>query len=78
MPDMLDNAWLAIKIQAGTPKSEASTEAQSVEPLHSAERCRQFVGHSQFFAARRDDTTNLQQSRPETAFNVMVNEDVQK
>ena len=33
MPDMLDSAWLAIKILAGTPKGETSTEAQSVEPL---------------------------------------------
>ena len=33
MPDMLDSAWLAIKIPAGTSKSETSTEAQSVEPL---------------------------------------------
>ena len=33
MTDMLRSAWLAIKIQAGTPKSETLTEAQSVEPL---------------------------------------------
>ena len=33
MPDMLDSAGLAIKVQAGTPKSETVTEAQSVEPL---------------------------------------------
>ena len=33
MPDMLDSAWLAMKIQTGTPKSETLTEAQSVEPL---------------------------------------------
>ena len=33
MPDMLDSAWLAIKIPAGTSKSETLTEAQSVEPL---------------------------------------------
>ena len=33
MPDMLDSAWLAMKILAGTPKGETSTEAQSVEPL---------------------------------------------
>ena len=33
MPDMLDSAWLAIKVQTGTPKSETLTEAQSVEPL---------------------------------------------
>ena len=28
-----DSDWLAIKIGAGTPKGETSTEAQSVEPL---------------------------------------------
>ena len=33
MPDMLDSAWLEIKIQDGTPEGETSTEAQSVEPL---------------------------------------------
>ena len=33
MSDMLDSAWLAIVILAGTPKGETSTEAQSVEPL---------------------------------------------
>ena len=33
MPDMLDSAWLAIKVQTGTPKSETLTEAQSVESL---------------------------------------------
>ena len=60
MPDILDSAWLAIKIPAETSKKETLTESQSVEPL---QRCRQFVGHSQFLAGRRDDTTNLQQSR---------------
>ena len=38
----------------------------------SAERCRQFVGHSHFFAGRRDDTTTCSNPDPETAFNVMV------
>ena len=33
MPDISDSAWLATKIKAETPKSETSTEAQSVEPL---------------------------------------------
>ena len=32
-PDTSDNAWLAIKIKAETPKGDTSTEAQSVEPL---------------------------------------------
>ena len=32
MPDMVDSAWLAIKIPTGTTKSETLTEAQSVEP----------------------------------------------
>ena len=33
MPDMLDSAWLAIKIQVETSKNETLTESQSVEPL---------------------------------------------
>ena len=33
MPDMLDREWLAIKIPAGTSKSETLTEAQAVELL---------------------------------------------
>ena len=33
MPDMLDSAWLAIIITAGTSKDETLTEAQTVEPL---------------------------------------------
>ena len=27
MPDLLDSGWFALKIQAGTPKSETLTEA---------------------------------------------------
>ena len=69
MPDMSDSAWLVIKIKAETPKSETLTEAQSVEPL---QKCRQFVGHSQFFAGRRHSTTICSNPDPETAFNVMV------
>ena len=33
MPDMLDNAWLAIKIPAETTKNDTLTESQCVEPL---------------------------------------------
>ena len=62
MPDMLDSAWLAIKTPAETLKKKRNIDRITV-CWTSAERCRQCVGHSQFFAGRRDDTTNLQQSR---------------
>ena len=61
MPDMLDSAQLAIKTSAETSKNETLTGSQSVESLQ--KDVDKFVGHSQFFAGRRDDTTNLQQSR---------------
>ena len=70
MPDMLDNAWLAIKIQAGTPKGETSTEAQSVEPLQKR------VGNWLVTVSCSLDEETIQQicnnPDPETAFNVMV------
>ena len=70
MPDMLDSAWLAIKIQAGTPKSETLTEAQSVEPLQ------RDVDSLLVTISFSLDEETIQQicsnPDPETAFNVMV------
>ena len=58
---MLDSAWLAITtIPAETSKNETLTESQSVEPL---QKDVDNLLVNQFFAGRRDDTTNLQQSR---------------
>ena len=70
MPDMLDSAWLAITVQAGTPKSETLTEAQSVEPLQKdVDNLLDTVSFSL-------DEETIQQicsnPDPETAFNVMV------
>ena len=33
MPDMLDSAWLAMKVSVETSKNERLTESQSIEPL---------------------------------------------
>ena len=70
MSDMLDSAWLAIKILAGTPKGETSTEAQSFEPLQKD------VDNLLVTVSCSLDEETIQQicSNPdqETAFNVMV------
>ena len=70
MPDMLDSAWLAIKIQAGTPKGETSTEAQSVEPLQKD------VDNLLVTVSFPLDEETIQQicsnPDPETVFGVMV------
>ena len=69
MPDMLDSAWPAIKIQDGTPKSETSTEAQSVAPLQKD------VDKLLVIVSFPLDDETIQQicsnPDPETAFNVM-------
>ena len=70
MPDMLDSAWLAIKIHAGTPKSETLTEAQCVEPLQKG------VDNLLVAVSCSLDEETIHQicsnPDPETAFNVMV------
>ena len=70
MPDMLDSAWLAIKIQDGTLEGETSTEAQSVEPLQ------KYVDNLLVTVSFPLDEETIQQicsnPHPETAFNVMV------
>ena len=70
MPDMSDSAWLAIKIHAGTSKSETLTEARSVEPLQKdVDNLLVTVSFS------LDEETTQQicsNPDPETAFNVMV------
>ena len=70
MPDMSDNAWLAIKIKAETPKSETLTEAQSVEPLQKD------VDNLLVTVSFSLDEETIQQicsnPDPETAFNVTV------
>ena len=70
MPDMLDSAWLAIKIQAGTPEGETSTEAQSVEPLQKD------VDNLLVTVSFPLDEETIQQicsnPDPETVFGVMV------
>ena len=70
MPDMLDSAWLAIKIQAGTLEGETSTEAQSVEPLQKD------VDNLLVTVSFPLDEETIQQicsnPDPETVFNVMV------
>ena len=70
MPDMQDGAWLAIKIPAGTSKSETLTDAQSVEPLQKD------VDKLLISVSFSLDEETIQQicSNPEleTAFNVMV------
>ena len=70
MPDMSDSAWVALRPKAETQEGETTTEAQCVEPLQ--KDVDKLVGHSQFFAGRRNNTTNLQTPDPETAFDVMV------
>ena len=70
MPDMLDSAWLAIKVQTGTPKSERLKEALSVEPLQKD------VDILLVTVSFSLDEETIQQicsnPDPETAFNVMV------
>ena len=70
MPDMLDSAWLAIKIPAKTSKNETLTEAQSVEPLQKD------VDNLLVTVSFSLDEETMQQicsnPDPETAFNVMV------
>ena len=67
---MLDSAWLAIKIPAGTSKSVTLTEAQSVEPLQKD------VDNLLVTVSISLDEEKTQQicsnPDPETAFNVMV------
>ena len=69
-PDMLDSAWLPIKIPAGTSKSVTLTEAQSVEPLQKD------VDNLLVTVSFSLDEETIQQicsnPDPETAFNVMV------
>ena len=70
MPDMLDSAWLAIKIAAGTSKSETLTEAQSVEPLQKdVDNLLVTISFSRDAETIQQFCNNLD---PETAFNVMV------
>ena len=70
MPDMSDSAWLAIKIQAGTPKSETLTEAQSVEVLQK-DVDNLLVTVS--FSLEEETIQQICSNRdPGTAFNVMV------
>ena len=70
MPDMLDSAWFAIKIQAGTPKRETLTDAQSFEPLQKD------VDNLLVTVSFSLDEETIQQicsnPDPETAFNVLV------
>ena len=70
MLDMLDSAWLAIKITAVTREGETSTEAQSVEPLQ------KYVDILLITVSFSLDEETIQQicsdPNPETAFNVMV------
>ena len=67
MPDMLDSAWLAIKIPS---KNETLTESQSVEPLQKD------VDNLLVTVSFSRDEETIQQicsnPDPETAFNVMV------
>ena len=70
MPDMLDSAWLAIKIPAEMSKNETLTESQSVEPLQKD------VDNVLVTVSFSLDEETIQQicsnPDPETAFNVMV------
>ena len=70
---MLDSAWLAIKVQTGTPKSETLTEAQSVEPLQKN------VDNLLVTVSFSLDEETIQQicsnPDPETAFDVMSDGD---
>ena len=70
MPDMLDSAWLAIKIPAETSKNETLTESQSIEPLQKD------AGNLLVTVSFSLDEETIQQicsnPDPETAFNVMV------
>ena len=70
MPDMLDSAWLAIKIHAGTPKIETLTKA------HSVERLQKDVDILLVTVSFSLDEETIQQicnnPDPETAFNVTV------
>ena len=70
MPDMLDSAWHAIKIPAGTPKSETLTEAQFIEPLQKdVDNLLVTVSFSLDEETKQQICSNPD---PETAFNVMV------
>ena len=68
MPDMLDSAWLAMKIQAETTKNGTLTESQSVEPLQKD------VDNLLVTVSFSMDEETIQQicsnPDPETAFNV--------
>ena len=70
MPGMSDSAWLAIKIKAKTPKSETSTEAQSVKPLQKdVDSLLVTVSFSMDEQTIQHICSNPD---PETAFNVLV------
>ena len=70
MPDILDSAWLAIKIPAGKSKNETLTESQSVEPLQrDVDNLLVTVSFSLDEETRQQTCSNPD---PETAFNVMV------
>ena len=70
MPDMLDSAWLAIKIPAETTKNETLTKSQCVETLQKD------VDNLLVTVSFSLDEETIQQicsnPDPETAFNVMV------
>ena len=70
MPDMLDSAWLAIKVQTGTPKSETLTEAQSVEPLQ--KDVEKLLVTISFLLDEETKQQICSNPDAETAFNVMV------